>query len=294
VFRDRELLHRVAAALLPPRRGYAATVRRAMCADAARMEWVGGVVASEAERLLGDPECARAAGRGFAAAMACDDLDAVTGVLWPAALRQRWTHVEGGEHLPRSGPVILVSFHFSGGFRIFDVLAARGLRATFLLAEERAGARRYLRVMERLRRVYFRRWLEPPYVATGAGARESLRAHLGAGGAVVALLDVAPDQLGLRDHVATELFGRPLRLPIGLMRLAASDRVPVIPFAGRIEDGRRVIRFRPPLVGDDPVRLLEAVLRTFERVIRDQPETWQGWLDLDRLFEREASVQAAR
>jgi lauroyl/myristoyl acyltransferase len=258
------------------------------------MEWIEGVVRREAERLLGDSVRARAAGRGFAAAMACDDLDAVTGVLWPRALRRHSTRVEGGEQLPRNGPVIPVSFHFSGGFRIFDVLAARGLQTTFLMAEGRGNARRYVRVIEGLRRVYLRRWLQPPYVATGAGARERLRAHLAAGGAVVALLDVAPDELGLRDHVVTELFGRPLRLPIGLMRLAASDRIPVIPFAGRIEDGRRVIQFYPALVLDDPVRLLEAVLRTFEGVLRDQPETWQGWLDLDRLFKPGASAQEAR
>lgn len=286
MFRDRDLWLRLLAALLPQRAGYALTKRCAARSDPARFEWVASVVAREGERVLQDPARAAAAARGFVAEIACDDLDAVTSVLWPRALRRRATRVEGAEHLPASGPVLLVSFHFSGGMRVFEALGDR--RATFLLAANRPGDRRYLRVLEELRRVYFRRVLDPPWIATGEGARERLREHLQRGGAVVALVDVAPAEIGLRDHVVTELFGRPLRLPVGLLRIAASERIPVVPFAGRIEDGRRVIRFHPAVVGDDPADLLARVLRTFEGVVRAQPETWQGWLDVDRLFTVEA------
>jgi lauroyl/myristoyl acyltransferase len=282
VFRDRDIWLRLAAALLPQRQGYALTKRWAARSDPARFEWVASVVAQQAERLLQDPELAAAAARGFVPEVACDDLDAVTAVVWPRVLRRRWTDAEGTEHLPASGPVLLVSFHFSGGLRVFEALGER--RTTFLLAENRPGARRYLRVLESLRRRYFRRVLEPPWIATGEGARERLREHLDRGGALVALLDVAPVEIGLRDHVVTELFGRPLRLPVGLLRLAASKRIPVVPFAGRIENGRRVIRFHAAIAGDDPIDLLERVLRSFADIIREQPETWQGWLDVDRLF----------
>lgn len=284
MFRDRELVARVAAALMPPRLGYAYTARSAARADAARMEWVASAVAREAERYLGDAERARAAGAGFAAAIACDDLDALTALLWPRALRLRSTRLEGTEHLPASGPLVLVSFHVSGGFRVFDALIARGFRTTFLLAEDRPLARRYLRWIERVRHLYFHRWLEPPYIATGRGARERIAAHLAGGGAVVGLLDVPPDELDLRDHAPGELFGRPLRLPVGLLRLALAAGAPVVPFDARVEDGRRVIRFHRPASGAEPLALLASVLETFERVIREHPEIWQGWLDLDRLF----------
>jgi lauroyl/myristoyl acyltransferase len=284
VFRDRELVTRIAAALLPPRLGYAYTARSAVRADAARMDWVAAAVAREAERALGDPERARAASAGFAAAIACDDLDALTAVLWPRALRLRWTRLEGAEHLPAAGPVVLVSFHVSGGFRVFDALIARGFRTTFLLAEDRPLARRYLRWLERVRHAYFRRWLEPPYIAVGRGARARIAAHLEAGGAVIGLLDVQPDVLDLRDHAPAELFGRSLRLPVGLLRLALAAGAPVVPFDARLEGGRRVLRFHPPAPGAEPAALLASVLRTFEGVIREHPEIWQGWLDLDRLF----------
>jgi lauroyl/myristoyl acyltransferase len=290
MFRDRDLWLRLAAALLPQRSGYALTKRWSARSDPARFEWIAAVVAQEAERLLHDPARAATAARGFVPEIACDDLDVVTAILWPRALRRRSTDAEGAEHLPATGPVLLVSFHFSGGLRVFETLGER--RTTFLLAENRPGARRYLRVLEALRRLYFRRVLEPPWIAIGEGARERLREHLQRGGALVALLDVAPGEIGLRDHVSTELLGRPLRLPVGLLRLAASERIPVIPFAGRIKDGRRVIRFHPAIAGDDPIALLERVLRTFEGIIREQPETWQGWLDVDRLFTVEADAPA--
>ncbi len=291
MFRDRDLWLRLGAALLPQRSGYAITKRWAARSDPARFEWIASVVAKEAERLLRDPARAAAAARDFVPEVACDDLDAVTAVVWPRVLRRRSTDVEGAEHLPASGPVLLVSFHFSGGLRVFESLGER--RTTFLLAENRPGARRYLRALESLRRIYFRRVLDPPWIATGEGARERLREHLHRGGALVALLDVAPMEIGLRDHVMTELFGRPLRLPVGLLRLAASERIPVVPFAGRIEKGRRVIRFHPAIAGDDPIALLERLLRAFEGIVREQPETWQGWLDVDRLFTIEAPAPSS-
>ena len=292
VFRDRDLLQRFAAALLPPRLGYAWTAHRPALGDAARMEWIAATVTREAERLLGDPERARAAGEGFAAAIACDDLDAITALLWPRALRLRTARFEGTEHLPAAGPLVAASFHFSGGLRVFDALIARGLRTTFVLAENRPLGRRYVRWLHEMRRAYFRRWLRPPFVATGPDARDRLAAHLSEGGAVVALLDVAPDHLDLRDHASGELFGRAVRLPIGLLRLSLAAGAPVVPFDARIERGARLVRFHPAARGAQPDALLRAVLRTLEGSIREHPETWQGWLDFDPLLEPSSRAQA--
>ena len=252
--------------------------------------WIATAVAREAERLLGDSR--RAAGAGFAAAIACDDLDAITALLWPRALRIRSARFEGTEHLPVAGPLVAASFHFSGGLRVFDALIARGLRTTFVLAENRPLGRRYVRWLHEMRRAYFRRWLRPPFVATGLDARDRLAAHLSGGGAVVALLDVAPDHLGLRDHASGELFGRAVRLPIGLLRLSLAAGAPVIPFDARIERGARVVRFHPAARGAQPDALLRAVLRTLEGSIREHPETWQGWLDFDPLLEPSSRAQA--
>lgn len=292
MFRDRDLIGRFAAALLPPRLGYELTARWAAQSDAPRMEWIAAAISREAERLLGDPERARAAGAGFAAAMACDDLDAITALLWPRSLRLRSTRFEGSEHLPRAGPVVLVGFHCSGGFRVFDGLIARGLRPTFVLAENRPIGRRYVRWLHALRLAYFRRWLSPPFIATGPGARERLTAHLSAGGAVVGLLDVAPDHLGIRDHAPGELFGHVVRLPVGLLRVSLAAAAPVMPYDAWIEGGVRVIRFHPPVPGSQPEAVLRGVLRTLEEAIRERPETWQGWLDFAPLLEPSSQAQA--
>ncbi len=284
MFPDRDLLLRAAAAALPPALGYRLTARSAGWSAGQRIAWVAAAVEREAARLLGDARLAREAGAGFAAAIACDDLDALTALAWPRSRRVRHTSVEGLEYLPPPGPAVLVSFHLSGGFRVFDVLSACGFRPTFLLAEGRPLDRLYLRTLDRARRRFFRRALDPAWIATGRGARARIEEHLGSGGCVVALLDVAPAVLGLRDEAPATLFGRPLRLPVGLLRIAERQGAPVVAFDGRLEGWRRVLRFHPPARSSAPEACLREVLATFERVIRERPEAWQGWLDIDRFF----------
>lgn len=292
MFPDRHLLLRLAAAALPPRLGYRLTARSAGWGAAERIEWVEATVEREATRLLGDPLLARAAAADFAAAIACDDLDALTALAWPRSKRLRHTSVEGLEHLPPPGPAVFVSFHLSGGFRVFDVLGACGFRPTFVLAEGRPLDRLYLRALDRARRRFFRRSLDPAWIATGRGARARLEEHLRSGGCAVALLDVAPAVLGLRDEAPATLFGRPLRLPVGLLRIAERLGAPVIPFDGRIEGWRRVLRFHAPARSGDAEACLASVLATFERVIRERPEAWQGWLDVERFFANGAAEES--
>ena len=320
MFGTRDLLTRLAAAAMTSRAGYRLTRRLTPRISGDRRRWIGSQVEAAALGLLGDPALAAAAGARFAIEMACDDLDAVTAAWWPEPRRLASVKVEGGEHLPARGPAVVVSFHVSGGFRVFDVLRARGLAPTFLWAPPREAPSRYLGTIQRLRLRHLRRSAAepslasgasrasrassassassasraspaspassavPPFVSPGPGAREQLDRHLDRGGVVVALLDVSPASLDLRDHTACRLFARPLELPVGLLRLALRYGAPVIPYAGRLEDDRRVIRFHPHARGESVETLLSSVLATFEDVIRVEPGAWQAWLELDTLF----------
>jgi hypothetical protein len=231
------------------------------------------------------------AGKEFLASLACDDLDALTAVLRRRAWRQRSFAVEGGAHLPPAGPVVVASFHLSGGFRVFDALKERGFRPAFLRVPFSGQGSRYQRTIEWARAHHFRRVLGDRLIEVGAGARERLRAHLGEGGAVVALIDVPPDSLGLRDTATAVLFGREVQLPVGLMRLACDTCVPVLPYDGRIENDGRVLTFHPRAAGDTPEEILRATVASLELVIRQRPWDWQGWLDPDALLGPVAAAQ---
>lgn len=288
MFESSDLALRHLAALLPPRRGYALTRVVTPRLGGERRRWVSSVVRENALRLLGDEQLAARAGERFVAELACDDLDAFTASRWSEERRLGATTVVGADHLPPTGPCIVTSFHFSGGFRVFDVLRARGHRVTFLHSPPREPLSGYAASAHAARARYFARHLDPAFIEPGPGARDALDRHLADGGAVVALLDVAPATLGLRDHASCELFGRPLRLPVGLMRLAGRHGAPVVPYDGRLDADRRILELHEPRRAPTPEALLSEVLSVFERVTRARPWTWQAWLDVERLFSGEA------
>ncbi len=295
MFGPADLALRRLAVCLPPFAGYALTRAATRRIDPAREQAAREIVTRNAARVLADHAAAARAGAGFVAALACDDLDALTAARWPRRLRLATTRSEGIEALP-PGPLVVASFHFSGGFRIFDVLAAAGRRPTFLWAEDHdPQPSAYGDALRAARRHHLGRVLAGgSWIVPGPGARDALAAHLDAGGAVVALLDVAPEKIGLRDTAPVPLFGRAVALAVGLMRLAAARALPVVPYDGRIEGGRRVLRFHPAERAADPLELLAAVVRRLERIVLERPFDWQGWLDLDALIGPDPLAQAAR
>jgi len=288
VFRDRDLPLRLIAACLPPRLGYALTRAATPVLGGERLRGVERVVRAHAAGILGDDALAGETGRRFAGSIACDDLDGVTARLWPTALRRATLRVEGEENLPPPGRAVFATFHVGGGFRVYDALLERGFRPAVLAAPPTPGGNLYRRAIDRARFSYLRRALGDGVLPVGPHAgRETLRSpapHLASGGAVIAVLDVSPAALGLRDALATRLFGRRVELPAGALRLAAGAGVPVVPFDARIEGGRRVIRFHPRLESRDPQVLLDGVVAAMERGIRERPWDWQGWIDVHALL----------
>ena len=283
MFHSSDLALRKMAALLPSRAGYGLTRKLTPILGGARLRWIGSQVRERAYDLLADDRLAAAAAERFVTELACDDLDAITATRWREADRLSSTEIEGDAHLPRSGPAVITGFHFSGGFRVFDVLRSRGIVPTFLHRPPRHSPNGYHNAIHAMRARYFQTHLVPPFIEPGPGARARLDEHLERGGVVVALLDVSPTAFDLRDHAACTLLGRPLRLPVGLLRLAAKHGAPVVAYDGRIEDDRRILTFHPAARGDAE-DLLHDVLETCEGVIRSRPWTWQAWLETDALF----------
>lgn len=280
IWSNRDLMSRLASTMLMPSAGY----RLAMGQRPGGAAAIESRVQAEVERVLGDPALGARAGREFLGSLACDDLDALTAACWPRAFRRRSFTVEGAGNIPDEGPAIFASFHLGGGFRIFDALLARGLRPAFLRQPFGGSPSPYERAIEGARSRHFQRCLGDKLIAVGPRARADLQKHLEEGGAVVALLDVAPASLGLRDRATVTFLGREIELAVGLMRLATSLQVPVIPYDGRVVGSRRVLTFHPPHRADAPEALLRDTIATLEGVVRTRPWDWQGWLDVERFF----------
>lgn len=292
MFRDRDLIVRALATLLPARPAYALDDALTALAGGARSRYAGEVAGAAAARVLGDDAAGAQVARRFVAALAADDLDAC----------RAWAHVgppcgaarvEGERFLPRPGAAVFVSFHLCGGLAVFELLRRRGFAPTFLRAPAPPGEARYARAIGALRSRYLQRVLERPWITTGPGVRGALDDHLAGGGAVIALIDVPMDAVALHDRAPGVLFGRPLSLPSGLLRMALGREIPVVPFDGRIVRGERTMRFHAPATGGDVAALLAGVLRTLEGVVRERPWDWHSWLEIDQLLAAPGAEQLA-
>lgn len=244
--------------------------------------WIGERVRAAVARIC-DAELAALAGERFVGHLACDDLDTITGLAWPIGLRRRTVRVEGANALPPPGRALFVSFHLSGGFRIFDVLSGLGYRPGLIAAWPVPQEGRYSRALAAARRAYWRRSLPSSVYFVGRDVpRHEARTpalHLRDGGSLVALLDVPVGRLWGRDKVQVPLFGTTMELPLGIVRLATRARIPIVVFDSRLEDGVRALRFHQPIVTTDPEDAMRQAVACLERVILERPWEWHGWLD---------------
>jgi len=293
MFRDRDLAARVLGLALPAGAAERASDRLTDLLGGARLRHAGNVAGEAAARLLGDVAAGEGVRRRFVAARARDDLDACRAWARVGASCAD-ASVVGEHHLPPAGAAVFAGFHLSGGLAVFEVLRRLGFSPAFLRAPTPPGASRYDRVVGAARLRYLARVLRRPWIETGPGVREALDAHLAAGGAVVALLDVPVAALPLRDRATATLFGRPASLPSGILRLALAHGAPVVPFDGAVEGGVRTVRFHPPARGGDPDAVLRAVLPALEGVVRERPWDWHAWLEIDHLLAAPAGDVVAR
>jgi hypothetical protein len=288
MFRDPDLAVRVLGTLLPGASGERASDRLTARLGGERTRYAGAVAGAAAAELLGDAAAGGAVERRWVASLARDDLDACRA--WArVGPRCGDAVVLGAEHLPAPGAAVFAGFHLSGGLAIFETLRGRGFSPTFLLAPAAPRAARYERALRAIRLRYLARVLERPCIETGPGARQALERHLDEAGAVVVLLDVPEDAVQLRDRAPATLFGRRASLPVGILRLAATRGLPVVPFDGSVAGGARTVRFHSPVTGAEPRQSLQQVVAVMERVVRERPWDWHSWLELDALLARRAT-----
>jgi Kdo2-lipid IVA lauroyltransferase/acyltransferase len=112
-----------------------------------------------------------------------------------------------------------------------------------------------------------------PTIARGSeGAARQLLTTLRTGGALGMLID----QDTKVDGVWVPFFGRPAFTPVGAAKIALRQKPAVIPtFIERLEDGRHLATFHPPLdLPDDATEATALMTAKIEEQVRRRPEQW--------------------
>ncbi|MGE5088769.1 MAG: hypothetical protein ACM3QY_06560 [Candidatus Levyibacteriota bacterium] len=181
-----------------------------------------------------------------------------------------------GDPLP-PGPCILVGFHYGAGFWSLRHLRRSGHRVSFLSRAIDAS----LAPGQPLRLAFMHWRMRQVEKAGGApviyvgGSVDRMRAALREGISVLGMVDVPEPTSTKRAEVP--FLGAMARFPDGLLRLAASEKVPLVAYLARLDPQsgcRRLTLARLPLGDEAPMRSLAAQL---ERAIRDEPWGWHLW-----------------
>ncbi|MDE2209602.1 MAG: hypothetical protein KGJ99_07745 [Betaproteobacteria bacterium] len=184
--------------------------------------------------------------------------------------------VADGDTLP-PGPCVFVGFHYGTGFWSLRHIRRLGHRVSFLStpidASQGAG--------EPLRRAFMHWQMRQVERAGGApviyvgGSVEKIRAALRDGVSILGMVDVPePSSTG---RAQLPFLGGIARFPDGLVRLAASERVPLVAYVARFDPrtgGRQLTLTNLPIGEEDPMRSLAAML---ERAVREDPAAWHLW-----------------
>ena len=112
-----------------------------------------------------------------------------------------------------------------------------------------------------------------PTIERGSeGAARQLLIALRKGGALGMLID----QDTKVDGVWVPFFGRPAFTPVGAAKIALRQHTAVIPtFIERLEDGRHLATFHPPLdLPDDATEATALMTAKIEEQVRKRPEQW--------------------
>ena len=265
--------------------------------EARRNPSITEAVRANARLVLGasaSPTMIRNLGEQFFAVRSYDELDAFAVLTHSWRRLEKWIRIEGEENLlpltrTRQG-VLLLTFHVGGGSLIFPYLRSRGLVSHYLsisLPQARA-------MTDRIQYTFgwFRLWgiqhLAGHNIIFVGGSKDQIRQVLRQGGIVVALLDVVPDALHIKDIAEVSFFGRLARFPTGLLAVAAETDAAVVPFFGRVEeDLHRHLSFAEPQHIGPIGKSLDALVGLLEEYIRRYPQEWHFWPGLQYFYGQE-------
>ena len=235
-------------------------------------------------------------GEKFFEVMSCDRIDAYASWLYSWRRLERWVQVTGEERLlsavAEKRGILLLTFHFGGGSLIFPYLRSRGLAAHLLSSpfsrvREVAGWVPYTFTRLRFRRIA--RLMEREVIFVSTASPRKIQRALGAGGMVVALLDVLPEFVGVKAwrEQYVPFLGRPARFPTGLLSIAAQTDATIVPFVGRVgADRYRHFSFEEPCRVTALDETLSVLVGLLEQYIRRYPYEWHHWPALQDFYRR--------
>jgi Kdo2-lipid IVA lauroyltransferase/acyltransferase len=193
--------------------------------------------------------------------------------LWhgPARLVQRRVRLQGAEHLPPAGPVLLFAPHFVG------------LDAAWTRLTESVG-RQWWTMYSRQRIPWMNHWVrsgrqrfgQPKLLSRGDAMRGLLKGLRGGDG-----LYLLPDlDLGAHESVFVPFFGHDAATVTSLPRLARLSGAPVLPCVSRLVAGGYEVELLPAwpaYPGDDDAQAAAVMNRELERYVRTMPGQYH-WL----------------
>ncbi len=190
-----------------------------------------------------------------------------------------------GPGWPKDGaPFLAVTFHWGAGMwslRHLDTTDRHisGLMKGFDISEFSGRFVRYCYVKLR------------SYAISRAGVRNiifldkssyfRLKKAIRPGSCLVALFDVPT--MRQRNIINVQLFGHNIRLPRGLVHLAAKEGVRIITYSVSIdrETGFRKINISEPIISGQEEELSEHLVREFKKIVYADSPSWHCWEYID-------------
>lgn len=256
-------------------------------------EMVVPLTAAAAQHLqLGEAERARFAERARLVLL-LDHADLFLALVRWHRFGPPW-HVRVRGEWPREGGFINTGFHFGTGHWIFRSLGRAGRQSVALFAERsRAGVRAHpLRIWYGDLRIASVEKLGGTESVYRPHIRRALHA-IESGKTATALIDVPP-RLAAHGQQPVTLLDLPASLPQGLIKLARSCHVPLVPFWTEFDfaRGTRTLVIGEPIDARDPAAL-QKFADILTRQIRRTPEAWYFWGELAHWIADAAPLHAA-
>ena len=185
---------------------------------------------------------------------------------------------------PPEGPCLFLGFHYGTGFWVLRYLRSLGQRVSFL-------SRRILRedfpgmplcyAFERWRMHLVSHAGGGPVIYVG-GSVAKMKSVLQDGGSILAMADV-PLEHGAAGRTVPFLDGK-AQLPDGLIRLAESEKVPIVAYLCRLDTGTGQRRLSFARLPDEVEDKLAWLMDLLGQAIREDPAAWHLWAEWPRFF----------
>lgn len=181
---------------------------------------------------------------------------------------------------------VLCTFHWGAGMWSLRDTRLSGLKAHALVAslkKENFVGRPVLHFYAKLRTKTIAREIGCETIDATVTLRAVLKA-LKSNEQIMAVVDVPADAVAASTEV--HLLGAVAKVPKGLLRVAADNKLPVTVFTVGIsmETGQRYMNIKTLAVEEDADVLIAEVFSYLDDAIKGQPSAWHFWGEANRFF----------